>query len=289
MRLSSIEDVDVAGKAVLVRGDLEGELTSPRLLATKTLVEYLKSKSAERIKVIGHESSIALVDFLGTDVNWDLRADPRERENSSEFAQELAYGFDVYINEAFGTSHRKHTSIDALPRFMKSQNLPVVIGMRFKKELEMLSPVCDYTREGRVAVIGGIKVEDKSRYTRLLHKQGWTVLIGGLLPGADLREDKLDISVEAIEQYKKIIARAKLISTAGVMGKFEDPNSERGTKEILQAIADTHVYKIAGGGDVEKAISQFGLTDKFNWVSVGGGAMLEYLTSRTLVGMEALV
>lgn len=48
-------------------------------------------------------------------------------------------------------------------------------------------------------------------------------------------------------------------------------------------------FKIAGGGDAEAAISEFGLNEKFDWISVGGGAMLEFLTKGTLPGIQALV
>ena len=73
------------------------------------------------------------------------------------------------------------------------------------------------------------------------------------------------------------------------MGKYEDENASRGTKEILEAIANSGAYKVAGGGDIEAAISKFGLSEKFDWISVGGGAMIEFLTKKTLPGVQSLM
>ena len=114
------------------------------------------------------------------------------------------------------------------------------------------------------------------------------ILTGGLLPGSELRPDGLDISDAAIEKYVTEISKAEVILAAGVMGKYEDPNCAKGTRTILEAIANSAAYKVAGGGDIEMAISSYGLTEKFDWISVGGGAMLQYLSTGTLVGIEAL-
>ncbi len=289
MKWPVVSSQDVSDKAVLVRGDLDvDDMDNPRFNSVREIVKWLNGQTVKRVKVIGHGGNIGMVSELNVDLNWDLRADEREKKNDVEFARELALGFDVYINESFAVSHRKHTSIDALPRLMKSEGKPVAIGLRFAKELEMLGRVME-SSEPKLLVVGGTKVEDKNRYALDLEKKGWTVLRGGKLEGAKLREDGLDISSESVALYKDKIASAKYIVAAGVMGKYEDSASETGTKEILEAIAgNTEAYKIAGGGDIESAISKYGLSEKFDWISVGGGAMLEYITTGTLVGLEAI-
>ncbi|MDO8488297.1 MAG: phosphoglycerate kinase, partial [bacterium] len=203
-------------------------------------------------------------------------------------AAELAEGFDVYVNEAFGTSHRKHTSIDALPRWMKKQGRDVNCGPRFAKEVATLTNILTQSGQ-KVLVIGGSKVADKEKYAKLLESKFDQVLRGGLLPGIDLRPDGLDISDATIASYQEKLSLAGVIVAAGVMGKFEDANAEKGTKEILTSITSSGAYKVAGGGDIEAAIAKYGLTNKFDWISVGGGAMLEYLATGTLPGIEALV
>ncbi len=279
----------VAGKSVIIRADLEADSDSdPRFVTAKNIVEYLQGQNIGSIKVIGHQGGIWMVEALGVTVNYDLRSDPREEANSVELAAELAYGFDIYINEAFGTSHRKHTSIDALPRWMKNQGLSVYCGPRFKQEVEILSQAL--TKPGKkILVIGGSKVADKEKYSNLLTSKFDQVLKGGLLPGVDLRPDGLDITTETVASYKSQIASAQVIVAAGVMGKYEGVGSEYGTKEILQAIANSSAYKIAGGGDIEAAIAKYHLTPKFDWISVGGGAMLEFLATGSLPGIEVLL
>jgi phosphoglycerate kinase len=237
-------------------------------------------------KILGHSGDIGLALELDVDVNWDLRSDPREESNDISWAKELALGFDVYVNESFATSHRQHASIVALPQYIKSAGGHAVAGLRFVKEIETLEKVG--SSANNLLVVGGTKVKDKNKYADEL-KSRFTVLRGGLLDGSPLREDGLDITTEAIVDYKAKIATAEIIVAAGVMGKYEDPAAEEGTKEILLAIAASKAYKIAGGGDIETAISKYGLNDKFDWISVGGGAMLEFLASGTLPGIEALL
>lgn len=281
--------IDVTNKNVIVRADLEDDIEgSPRLLATKQIIKFLQDHGAARIKVIGHNGNIGLALELGVDVNWDLRADPREEANDPAWAKELSLGFDVYVNEAFATSHRKHASIVALPKLMKSEGKSVALGLRFVKEIGVLGQI--FSRPGdKLLVIGGTKVKDKNKYADQLKTKFTAVLRGGLLEGSPLRSDGLDITTEAVASYEAQITKAETIVAAGVMGKYEDPNAEYGSKEILQAIANSKAYKIAGGGDIETAISKYGLSAKFDWISVGGGAMLEFLVNGTLPGIEALV
>lgn len=269
-------------KNVLVRADLEWiGAEAQRRKATKDIIEYLQTIGAKRIKIIGHKGNIDQVNELGVDLNFDLRADPREETNDPSLAKELALGFDVYINEAFATSHRLHCSIDALPRFMKSQGKQVGVGLRFEKEIETLKKI-----NRGLLIIGGAKASDKARYADEMEQKGWTVLRGGLLPDVDLRSDGLDISDSLISNYQSLISKAETIVIAGPLGKYEE--APVGTKEIFTAVANSSAYKIAGGGDTENALAKFGLLGKFDWISVGGGAMLEYLSTGTLVGLEAV-
>ena len=274
-QLPIVRDVLVAEKKVLVRADLEWTgKDSQREKVTMDIVEYLQIRGADKVKLIGHKGTTAS----------DLRADPREETNDVSLAQELAEGWDIYVNEAFATSHRKHCSIDVLPRLMASQGKPVCVGLRFEKEVEILSKI-----EPGLAIIGGAK-GDKEEYARKLENRNWKVLRGGLLPGAKLRPDGLDISDDQISNFKFLISKAEIIVLAGPMGKYEDPSagSGQGTREVFTAVAESKAYKIAGGGDTEAALENFGLKEKMDWISVGGGAMLEFLATGTLPGIEAL-
>jgi len=248
---------------------------------------------ASKIRVIGHrETNFDICaqlaqEFPGVEFDDRLRENPGEKEDDLEYAEALADDWEVYINEAFATSHRKHASIDALPRVMKAMGREVALGERFALELERLDKVWLMLGK-RVLVIGGVKIDDKEKFAEDMKDKFMYVLKGGKLPGVELRADGLDISDKTIEDYKQKISQAEVILAAGVMGKYEDQNAAKGTQEVLTAIANSNAYKVAGGGDIEMAISTYGLSDKFDWISVGGGAMLQYLGSGTLVGLEAI-
>lgn len=298
----TVNEIEVTGKNIIARVDLEWPTNDcPREKAAKDLVKYLKDKGAAKIKVIGHKGHWITNEV---EVTNDLRADPREETDDTEFARELGEGFDVYINEAFATSHRRHTSIDALPRWMKEQDKEVCIGMRFAKEIEVLTKVLSknsFPADGgtftlnkgrairKILVIGGAKASDKEKASVELTSKFDAVLKGGLLSGVKLRPDGLDLADETIVEYVKSVSEADLVLVAGPMGKFEDETAEKGTKDVYTAAADSKAFKIAGGGDTEAALDKFGLTEKFDWISVGGGAMLEFLVNGTLPGLDALI
>jgi len=75
----------------------------------------------------------------------------------------------------------------------------------------------------------------------------------------------------------------------GPLGYFEKSPFDTGTKKIAEAICRNYsAFKIAGGGDTISAINKFGLLDKFDHISTGGGAMLEFLSGKKLPGIAAL-
>jgi 3-phosphoglycerate kinase len=100
--------------------------------------------------------------------------------------------------------------------------------------------------------------------------------------------DKEDITLNTIDRFSKEIKQAKTIVLAGVLGKYEDEGHRMGTEKIFSAVATTDAFKIVGGGDSLEAILMYHLEDKFSWISVGGGAMLDFISKKTLPGIEAL-
>jgi 3-phosphoglycerate kinase len=102
-------------------------------------------------------------------------------------------------------------------------------------------------------------------------------------------EEIYDIGPETIKFFKGIIKDAKTIFFNGPMGLFENKEFMAGTREILNAIGKNRAaYRVAGGGETLEAINQFGLQDSFDFLSTGGGAMLEFLSGPVLPGIQAL-
>jgi phosphoglycerate kinase len=309
MEIPKIIDTSVTGKKVLVRADLEfGDRNSPRGRAADNIVAYLKEHGASKVKLIGHKGTPEMTGWWSeVEVNYDLRKDSREEENSQEYAKELSEGWDIYINEAFATSHRKHTSIDALPRVMKSQGKLVCLGPQFEKEIDNLHRIFTNPQKPVVTLISGLK-EDKLSYVEKFLKFSDKILIGGRLPEyfkkveevskvdqvekiivAQLNPDKEDITIHSIERFEEAVNSAGTIVVSGPLGKFEDEGHRQGTKRVFEAIVhNKEAFKVAGGGDTEKAISLLSLSGGFNWISTGGGAMLDFLANGTLPGIEAL-
>jgi phosphoglycerate kinase len=99
----------------------------------------------------------------------------------------------------------------------------------------------------------------------------------------------LDIGARTADSYAAEIAGAGTVLWNGPMGAFELPPFAAGTRTIADAIADAPGTTVAGGGDSVAALREFGLTDRVDWVSTGGGASLELLEGRELPGVEALM
>ncbi|MCW4028370.1 MAG: phosphoglycerate kinase [Candidatus Bathyarchaeota archaeon] len=97
-----------------------------------------------------------------------------------------------------------------------------------------------------------------------------------------------DIGHQTVENYAKIIATAKSIVVSGPMGVYENPQFCYGTKKVLQAIADSKAFSLAGGGNTIAAIQEYGLTKKISYISTAGGALIEFLMGKKLPGVSAL-
>lgn len=97
-----------------------------------------------------------------------------------------------------------------------------------------------------------------------------------------------DIGSAAIQNYKRILDRAKTIFVNGTVGMYEKLPFSNGTREILEIISNTEAIKIVGGGDAESAVKKFGFESKMNFISTGGGATLSYIGEGSLVGLRAI-
>ena len=99
----------------------------------------------------------------------------------------------------------------------------------------------------------------------------------------------VDIGPDTVRFYKKIIGSAKTVLWNGPMGLIETPDFAKGTKAIIKILAELKAETIVGGGETVEIIRQMRLEDKFDFISTGGGAMLEYLEGKKLPGLKKII
>jgi phosphoglycerate kinase len=98
-----------------------------------------------------------------------------------------------------------------------------------------------------------------------------------------------DIGEGTIQIYKAVIKDAKTMVVKGPPGVYEDPGFEVGTKEIFEAIQESGGFSLVGGGHTLSAIQTLNINEKgFSHISLGGGALINYLSGRSLPAFEAL-
>jgi len=341
----SVESADVRGKRVLVRADLNVPLEGrevaddTRIRAALPTLRWLLEHGAKEVVVCSH---------LGrpkTDEDWErlsiapvadrllellpnsrirllenTRFNPGETKNDNGFACELAEGMDIFVNDAFGSVHRAHSSTEAVARL-----LPSYAGLLLLAELEHLGRLLGEVEHPFVLVAGGAKVDDKLAVLEHLGGRADRVLIGGkmaeqvrahnplpfsvelpvdVVAASGFAEDAearvadvtavpegwlgLDIGPESARAFSAIVREAKTIFWNGPMGVFEWGRFAAGTRAVAEAVAEADAYSVVGGGDSVRAIQELGLADRVSWVSTGGGASLELLEGRDLPGVAAI-
>ena len=371
--LPQLEDLPpLEGKRVLLRADFNvplsgGEITDDlRIRAALPTIRWLQGQGAEVVACthLGRPQGTPdprysvepvrkrLAALLrqegrpGVELLENLRYDPGEEADDPAFVAQLVDGFDAYVNDAFGASHRAHASIVGPPKV-----LPSAAGRLLAKEVDVLLGLRERPKRPFVAILGGSKVSDKLAVIEALLAVADEVLIGGgmcftflaaqgnsigdslfepdmvdackalldagrpvVLPtdvtalgpggklfdpgaGGEVRQagtslpdgwKGVDIGPGSAADFGDRIAEARTIFWNGPMGVFEDPRFEAGTLAVAHAVADAGGFTVVGGGDSAAALAQFGLDDRIDHVSTGGGASLELLEEGDLPGLEAL-
>jgi phosphoglycerate kinase len=144
-----------------------------------------------------HEGDVMLLD--------NLRFYPEEEKNDANFAQKLAALGEVYVNDAFGVSHRAHASVHAITKF-----LPSYAGFLLQKEVDALSGLLKNPKRPFVAVMGGAKVSDKIGVIENLLKKVDAVLVGGAMMFTFYKALGYEIGKSKFEADKVVLAKKLL-------------------------------------------------------------------------------
>jgi phosphoglycerate kinase len=256
-----------------------------------TFIEDILSEEGDRMARSLKDGQIALAE--------NIRFYPEEELGDEKFAIKVCHHFGFFVNEAFSASHRDHASVSIIPKFK-----PSCAGLDFENEIKELSQALKPHKRPAIAIIGGAKIETKMPIIENLAEVYDAVLVGGkiaveakeknisfkknvVLP-EDYIDETMDIGPLTREKYKKVLTAASFLIWNGAMGKFEDPRYEKGTKEILEAVCASDAHKIAGGGETVEYINLQEKANCFNFISSGGGSMLEFLSGKILPGIKAL-
>jgi phosphoglycerate kinase len=149
------------------------------------------------------EPVVQVVDQLDTNqivLLENLRFYPGETANDLEFARKIAEGFDVYVNDAFGTLHRAHASVAAMAELLPRQSR--VAGLLVEKEIAALSSLLTSPAGPFVVVMGGSKVSDKMGVILSLLNRCNKLLIGGAMAYTFLKYQGVDVGSSRVEEDK---------------------------------------------------------------------------------------
>lgn len=255
----------------------------------------------------------------------NLRFHAGEEANDPEFVMKLGALCEVYVNDAFGTAHRKHASTYGLPALAQTK----AMGFLIEKELKFLEPLVKNPAKPFYALLGGSKVTDKIKVVEALLRSVSGICIGGamahafwavngipippaakqpkpedveaarsILRAAKAKEIPIllpsdtnggfDIGLRTIEEFSNFLTNGRTIFWNGPLGWFEKPEYSVGTFEMAQAISEMKSVKIVGGGDTVSAVKKSGYSGGFDHLSTGGGAVLEFIEHGSLPGIDIL-
>jgi phosphoglycerate kinase len=331
--LPTIEEVlKKGGKPILLShlGRPKGAVTDKlRLTAVgKRLGELLRTPVVKLDESIGPRvaDAIAKTPPHATVLLENVRFHAGEEKSDKALAAEFAKLGDVFVNDAFGASHRDHASVCGIARL-----LPSAAGRLMEKEIRAFRRVLDRPEQPFVAILGGAKVSDKLKVVDHLLERVNAILVGGgmaytFLKAKDHRvgkslvqEDQIDLVQKALmksermgipivlpedhlignrfaedakpmacAEFRKRILEAKTVVWNGPMGVFEWPSFRAGTDAVAHAVADCEGYTVVGGGDSVAAVEQAKVASRIDHISTGGGASLELLEGTLLPGIAVL-
>ncbi len=228
-------------------GPNEGESLAP---VAKRLSEKLGKEVVfvSDYNVTGEEATKAVEAMKEGDVvllqNTRFRG-KEETKNGEEFSKELADLADVYVCDAFGSSHRAHASVEGVTKFITKKGGENAVGYLMQKEINFLGNAVENPVRPFVAILGGAKVADKLNVINNLLEKCDTLIIGGGMAYTFLKakgyeignslvdNEKIDYCKEMMEKAEKLGKKLLLPVDAVTIKEFPNP---------IDAPVETEVY-----------------------------------------------
>ena len=178
------------------------------------LEEHLGRPVATVGACVGPEATAAVDAMADGDVLLleNLRFYPGEKKGDPEFARQLADLADVYVNDAFGTCHREHASMVAVPEQMAGK--PRVVGFLVQKELDYLGRVFENPARPLLAILGGAKVSDKILLIERLLARVDRLVLGGAMIFTFFKAQGHSVGRSLCEDDRVAVAK-DILATAG--------------------------------------------------------------------------
>lgn len=188
----------------LGRPDGEFNMKYSLLPVAKRLVDMLINKVYFGKDVIGEDAKQKAKNLNAGEILLleNVRFLKGEEKNDPEVAKALASLADVYVNDAFGTAHRKHASIVGVPKL-----LPNAVGFLMGKEVNTILSTLEKPERPFVAILGGAKVSDKIYVVLNLLKKVDTICIGGGMAYTFLKAQGYNVGQSLIDDEKIVFAK----------------------------------------------------------------------------------
>ena len=191
--------------------------------------------------------------------NPDKRLTDAQQQTHDAFVQALARLGDAYVNDAFGTCHRKHASMYGVAKAIQAQGGPAVAGYLVRKEIRYLGEAVAEPKRPFVAILGGAKVSDKIGLIDALLSKVDHILIGGAMAYTLLKAQGHDVGDSRVEEDQ-------VDSVRGVL--------DRGTHQIHLPV--DHVATDDFEGGAPRTIEQVDIPDGLMGMDIGPKTVQDY-------------
>lgn len=181
----------------------------------------------------------------------NVRFHKEEEQNDPEYSKALASMAEIYVNDAFGTAHRAHSSTTGVADY-----LPAVSGFLIEKELEFLGGALENPKHPFVAILGGAKVSDKIGVIENLLDKVDTLIIGGGMAYTFYKAQGHHIGTSICEEDKLDLARSIL-----------EKAKQKGVELLLPV--DNHVSSEYSNDGEEKIVNSTEIPDGFMGLDIG--------------------